>query len=140
MRNDMKVYQTKVKPLPGTNYKEVYRKAFDLYHDIRKKTKRRPYIRSAYFNKQKIFLQLFWNHLYEKNFRDRTRRLKYFPCALELIQRSRHNPKTTKIMEKTNELLHRFEGKTRGGQTFFVQIKEEMRTGEKWLVSTFPED
>lgn len=136
----MKTYRTKSVVLAGTNYKEVSKKAFGLYNGTRRKTKRRPYIRSAYFKKQKIFLQLFWNHLGDKNFRDRTRRLKFFPCALELIENTRHDPKTVQTIERSNELLHRFAGQDKNGQNFFVQIKEEKRTGEKWLTSIFPED
>ncbi|MEK7083996.1 MAG: hypothetical protein AAB932_02090 [Patescibacteria group bacterium] len=136
----MDVYQAQVKPLAGTNYKELHKKAFGLYDKIRKKSKRRPYVRSVYFGKQKIFLQLFWNHLHKKNFRDRTRRLKYFPCAIELIQHSRHDPWMKQTLEKPHELLFRFKGKTKEGKIFFVQIKEEIRSQEKWLVSIFPED
>lgn len=136
----MKAYQAKAKPLPGTNYKEIYQKAFGFYNALRKKTKRRPYVRSAYFGKDKIFLQFFWNHLHEKNFRDRTRRLKYFPCGIELIVNGRHDPRTIQTLEKPSELLHKFTGITKDGQIFFVQIKQEKKTGEKWLVSMFPED
>ena len=31
-------------------------------------------------------------------------------------------------------------GKTKDGQSFFVQIKENKRTDEKWLISAFPDD
>ncbi|MSU75059.1 MAG: hypothetical protein EXS55_00885 [Candidatus Magasanikbacteria bacterium] len=75
----MPAYKTKAKKLPGTHWWQVSRKAFGLYKQITSKTKRRPYIRSAYFNKQKIFLGLFWSHLHEKdNIRDKVRRLKFF--------------------------------------------------------------
>lgn len=134
----MKIYQTSTVPLTGTSYKEVSHKAHELYSTIRKRTKRRPYIRSAFFDKDKVFLQLFWNHLHEKlNFRDKTRRLKLFPCAVELIRESRFNPESKQNVDRPSEILHRFAGKTKAGQLFFVQIKEEKRTGEKWLVSVF---
>ena len=51
----MKIYQTKCAELAGTNFSEVSQKAFGLYNQIRRKTKRRPYVRSAYFKKDKIF-------------------------------------------------------------------------------------
>ena len=76
----MKVYKTKIKALAGTNYKEISKKAIGLYRQIKKKTKRRPYVRSAYFDKDKIFLGLFWSHLYDKNYWDQTRRMKFFGC------------------------------------------------------------
>mgnify|MGYP001563858754 CR=1 FL=1 len=92
-------------------------------------------------HKEKVFLQLFWNHLHEKlNFRDKTRRIKLFPCALELIQFSRFDPESKENVNRRSELLHRFFGKTKDGKLFFVQIKEEKRSGEKWLVSVFDVD
>ncbi len=43
-------------------------------------------MRSAYFNKEKIFLDLFWTHLFMKqNQRDRLRRIKFFAVAIDLI-------------------------------------------------------
>lgn len=135
----MKIYQTKINPAAGTNYSEVYKKAFSLYKIIKKKTKRRPYIRSKYFKKDKIFLQLFWTHIYEKlNYRDKTRRLKYFPCAVELIENSAFDPESKENVDRHSEILHRFSGKTKDGDLFFVQIKEDKRSGEKWFMSVFP--
>lgn len=64
----MRVYKTKVKPFAGTSYHEIKKKAFGLFNEIKKKTKRKPYIRSAYFGKQKVFFELFWEHLFKKNF------------------------------------------------------------------------
>ncbi len=137
----MKIYQVSTSPLSGTKYSEVNKHASNIYSKIKKKTKRRPYIRSSYFNKGKIFLPLFWNHLYEKiNHRDKTRRLKYFPCAIELIENSKFDPESKENVNKQSEILHRFAGKTKDGQLFFVQIKEEKKTGEKWLISVFPVD
>lgn len=136
----MQIYITQINPVPGSKYSEVYKKSFNFYEKIKKKSKRRPYIRSAYFNKQKIFLPLFWGHLHEKlNHRDKTRRAKYFPCAVDLIQNNKFNPNTTQSLENPSELLHRFIGKTKDEQIFFVQIKETISTGEKWLISVFPE-
>ena len=137
----MKVYQTKTAKLTGTDFREVYQKAFGQYRQIKRKTKRRPYIRSAYFNKDKIFLELFWHHLREKqNFRDKIRRMRYFPCAIELIQNSRFRPASVKNYNRSSEILHRFIGVTRDDDLFFVQIKENKKTGNKWLISIFPPD
>jgi len=41
----MKVYKTRISKLSGSDYKEVNKKAFGLYNEIRRKTKRRPYVR-----------------------------------------------------------------------------------------------
>ena len=137
----MQAYQTKIRKLTGTDFREVHQKAFDFYRQLKRKTKRRPYIRSAFFQKQKIFLELFWHHLFEKkNWRDRVRRLKYFPCAIELIQHSRFEPASKENPNKPSEILHRFAGRTKDGDLFFVQIKENKRTSQKWLISVFPLD
>lgn len=136
----MKIYQTKIKKLTGTKYAEINKKALNFYKKIKAKTKRRPYVRSAYFDKEKIFLELFWQHLHEKlNFRDKSRRLKYFPCAVELICNSKYDPSAKENPNKNSETLYRFAGMTLDKELFFVQIKEE-KNGQKWLVSVFPGD
>lgn len=72
----MRIYQTKAGKLTGTDFHQVYKKAFGLYEQIRRRTKRRAYLRSAYFKKDKIFLVLFWQHLWDKHkWQDRMRRL-----------------------------------------------------------------
>jgi hypothetical protein len=138
---EVKRYKTRTKKLPGTHWHQVMKKAFGLYKEIKSKTKRRPYIRSAHFDKEKIFLGIFWQHLHEKtNLNDKTRRLKYFPCAVELIQNSRIKPTTKPSKEEINVLLHRFGGITQDGDRFFVQIKEYTKNNQKWLISMFPDD
>jgi len=141
MEQKIKIYKTKVNKFSGTNFQEVCKKALGMYKQIKKKTKRRPYIRSVYFNKSKIFLELFWKHLQEKeNFRDKTRRVKYFSCAIDLIQCSRFNPISKDNPNRSSEILHRFTGITKNNDLFFVQIKENKRNGEKWLMSVFPKE
>ena len=48
----MKAYRTKSKKLKGTNYQEVHKKARDFYDQIKKRSKRKPYVRSVYFKKE----------------------------------------------------------------------------------------
>ena len=137
----MKVYKTRISKLSGSDYKEVNKKAFGLYNEIRRKTKRRPYVRSAYFNKSKIFIELFWLRIWQnQNFRDKIRRIKYFPCAIELIRKSKLDPSSKQNPNKPTEILHRFAGTTKENDLFYVQIKEDKKTGEKWLMSAFPEE
>ncbi len=135
----MKKFKTKSSKLSGTDFKEVHKKVLFFYKGLKKNTKRRPYVRSAYFNNDKIFLELFWTHLFEKeNWRDRVRCLQYFPPAIELIKNSRFDPASKENPNKSSEILHRFHGITRNNNVFFVQIKEDKRTSEKWLMSVFP--
>mgnify|MGYP001566898429 CR=1 FL=1 len=136
----MKIHKIKLAKLTGTDFHDVNQKAFGLYNQIRRKTKRRPYVRSAYFNKEKIFLELFWQHLFDKsNWRDRARRLRYFPCAIELIKDSRQEPASKENPNKPTEILHRFAGVTKDKDLFYVHIKEDKKSGRKWLMSMFPD-
>ncbi|MBM3256345.1 MAG: hypothetical protein FJZ04_02660 [Candidatus Moranbacteria bacterium] len=133
------VYKTKAVRLPGKDFRIIYKKAYDFYKELKRKTKRRPYVRSAYFKKEKIFLELFWHHLNDKkNLRDKKRRVRYFPCAIELIIRSKFRPISKENPNKRSEILHRFAGITPEKNMFFVQIKEDKKSGNKWLISVFP--
>ena len=66
--------------------------------------------------------------------------MKYFACAIELIQKSRFDPESKESADRQSEMLHRFAGKSKDGQLFFVQIKEDKRSGEKSFISVFPMD
>jgi len=132
------IFKTKNKRLSGTRYEDVYDQAFGLYDKIKKLTKRRPYIRSTYFKKQKVFVEVFRQHLYQKNWRDRARRMRFFPAGIELIKESNLPPKSSDNPNSPNETLHKFTGKTADGCLFYVQIKENKRNGEKTLLSIFP--
>jgi len=136
--NFMNAYRTRAEKLTGTDYHEVYVKAFALYKQIKSKSKRRPYVRSHYFKNSKVFLELFWHHLDQKKWPDRFRRMKYFPCALELIQKSRIKPASKLNPNKSSEILYRFIGMTPDHSLFLVQIKENIRKDQKWFMSVFP--
>lgn len=134
-----KAYRVKTKKIAGTQYAEVFKKAMKQYSQIEKRTKRRTYLRSIYFKKEKIFLGLFWHHLHDKHHhKDKIRRLKYFPCAMELIQYSSFAPVSKQNVDKSSEILHRFTGITAENEIFFVQIKENKNNKQKFLISVFP--
>ena len=80
-------YQTTKKKLSGTSYSEVRKQAMIVFNQVKKKIKRKPYIRSAYFKKQKIFFDYFWSHLYQKSPAEKFKRLQYFEAAIELIKK-----------------------------------------------------
>ena len=132
-------YHTQIPRIRGTDYKEVSKRARILYKEISSKTKRRPYIRSVFFKKEKIFLDYFWSHLQSKNWKDRLRRLKYYECALDLIMNTRTAPFIIKNRHNNSEVFYRFTGLTRNRERFFVQIKENTRRREKSFISVFPE-
>lgn len=133
-----RIYKTKAKRLSGTRHADVLKKAKVIYKRIRRNTKRKSYIRSVYFYKEKIFVDLFWRHLYEKNLRDKTRRLRFFKSAIELILHSHLDPDSKKNPNKSSEILHRFEGITADKYRFAVQIKEDKKTSQKYFYSVFP--
>jgi len=131
-------YKTKKQKISGTSFKEVNKTAKIIFKQITSKTKRTPYIRSKYFKKEKIFLNLFWSHLFEKREKDRVRRLKFYDCALDLIKNSTYDPETRENFRKKDELLHRFHGILASGEKFVVQVKENKRTKRKDLISIYP--
>ncbi len=131
-------YQTKIKKLLGTSYGEVVKHAYFLFNQIKKRTKRRPYIRSVYFNKQKIFFDYFWDHLHQKSPKERFKRLKYFEAAIEVIKSSRNAPSIRENPNKRNETLYRFAGLTRDKELFYAQIKEDKKHSRKYFMSCFP--
>ena len=135
----MNLYKTSKSTLPGSNFREIRKNADKVLQKIRKNTKRKPFIRSKYFKKEKIFLNLFWQHLFGKHQGDRTRRIKYMGCAIDLIKNSVLDPSTKENPNNRSELLHRFSGITKNKDIFHVQIKENKRTGRKDLISIFPE-
>ena len=95
---------------------------------------------TVYFKKDKIFLSIFLQHLYEKEkWQERIRRLRFFKVAIELIENSRFEPNSKENPNKRSEILHRFTGITKDDEIFYVQIKEDKSSGNKYLISFFPE-
>ena len=133
-------YQSDKIKLAGTNYFEIRKQALFIFNQIKKKTKRRPYIRSSYFKKQKIFFDYFWTHLRQKPPRERFKRLQYFEAAIDLIKNSRREPTSKQNPNKRGEIVHRFIGVTVNKEQFSVQIKEDLKTDKKYFMSCFPSD
>ena len=131
-------YQTRAKLISGTSLSEVVKQTRLVFRDIERKSKRKAYIRSAYFNKEKVFFDNFWDHLHQKSPKERFKRLKYFKAAIELVENSRQQPTSKPNPNKKNELLHRFAGQTKTKEIFYVQIKENIKTKTMYLMSAFP--
>lgn len=134
----MKVYKSKYTRLPGSSYDEVAPLARKEFQRVKKLTKRQPYVRSAYFSKDKIFLTLFWEHLAQKHRGEKTARLKLYVCALDLLRHTPHTPQTIFDASNLNIILHRFMGETKDCVLFYVQVKHDKRTGRKDFMSVFP--
>jgi len=134
----MNAYKTKKQKITGTSFNEINRAAKTIFNQVKNRTKRTPYIRAKYFRREKVFLTLFWSHLYNKREKDKIRRLKFFDCALDLIRNSQYSPETRENFQNKDELLHRFCGVLKSGDRFIVQIKENKRTKRKDLISIYP--
>jgi hypothetical protein len=130
-----KYYKSKQLRLAGSNYKEVLRCARGIYAVYTKRTKRNPYIRSKYFGGDKVFLNVFWTHLMQKRVNERARRLKCYGCAIDLIQNTRLKPDMRPNPNASSETLYRFYGESGDGADFYVQIKEDVKTNNKYFMS-----
>ena len=129
-------FKCKQEVIKGENYAEIVRKARRIYHTHSRQTRRDPFVRSPYFNKEKVFLNTFWNHINTKRQKDRKRRLVFYSCAIELIEGSRIQPEAP--FKSKTEQLFRFQGLSADSQQFIVQIREELKTGKKYFTSVFP--
>ena len=105
----VKIYRTKIAKIAGKDFKSVNSRVSEYYKKIKRKSKRRPYLRSAYFKKDKVFLEVLATSFLKENWNRRS------------------------------EILHRFSGYTLEEDLFHVQIKEDKKTSQKWLVSIFPD-
>ena len=135
----MKPFPVKSEILRGYSDKQIIKKAQDYFKKISPMSKRQSYVRSVYFEKKKIFFTYFWKHLYQKPPKERRRRIQYFPCAIELIQKCRNKPESIIDAGKKIEILYRFSGITKNKEIFFVQIKYNRKTGRHEFMSVFPQ-
>jgi hypothetical protein len=134
----MKIYRSKQLKLPGRSYSDVERLARSMHNTIARGTKRTPYIKSIYFNKEKVFIDVFWSHLNQKSRSDRKRRLKLYAAAIDLIQNSPFAPIEKSNPNGKNETVYRFAGSTANDELFYVQIKQDSKTKRKYFMSVFP--
>lgn len=130
-------YKNKESETSGSNSGEVYKNAFRIFHEIEKKTRRKPYVRSAYFNKEKVLFDYFWSHLKQKSPKKRYKRLKFFRPTIDLIKNSRNNPSIKENPKNKREVFYRFAGQTKS-KLYIVQIKENKISKNKHLMSCFP--
>lgn len=133
-----KVYQCKTQPLIGNRFVGILPQARSVFRVLQKQTKRRPYIRSLYFQKEKVFFDFFWHHLEQKSIVDRVRRLKYLPCALELLRKSRLNPQIFIDSNQKQIIKYRFIGMASESTYFAVIIQENLKKRNKQLISIYP--
>jgi hypothetical protein len=86
---------------------------------------------------QKVFINLYFEHLSQKSNFDRKCRLRFFSCGLDLLKNTRHAPESKPNVDNKQETLHRFYGLATSGEIFCVQVRENKR-GALYFMSTFP--
>lgn len=133
----MRVYKSRYGLLAGTTYEEVVHIARKEFQAVKRQTKRQPYVRSTYFNRDKVFLSVFWEHLAQKHRKDRMKRLKFYKAAIDLLRNTQETPDTIFSNQDKNTMLHRFYGTTSDGEAFCVQVKEDKRSDRKDFMSVF---
>lgn len=132
----MNIYRSRYTKYQGT-HAEAVAAARREYHAIQKRTPRRaPYVRSQYFRKDKIFINTFWDHLKQKAPAERSARIRFYHCALDLLRNTSIAPVITKSQESDIELC-RFYGQTTDGIYFCVQVKSNIRNHRKDFMSVF---
>ena len=134
----MQRYNCRSKPIIGSNLATVAPKARRLLRALEKQTKRKPYIRSVYFDGQKVFVSNVWEHIKQKPIADQVRRLRLLPCAIELIAQTKQKPIQKLNPNKQSEILYRFFGQTKEKRLFCVHIKKSGRKQELEFMSAFP--
>jgi len=135
--NKETIYISQLGQISGTSLKVANRRAHDYIHLLTNKTKRQPYIRSKYFKKDKIFFKYYWKHILQKHGKDRVRRLRLLPAAVDLLMHSQYPPQVEPYKDK-GSVYYRFMGRNTNKELFYVQVKEDIKTGEKNFVSAFP--
>ena len=103
----MNVYTSKYSRLPGSSYNESLNHARREYNVIAHSTKRQPYVKSKYFNGNKVFLKVFWNHVMQKRLKERTRRLRFYRAALDVLRHSKITPEhlTCFVILRSHQIL-----------------------------------
>lgn len=134
-----RVFKSKFGKIPGSSLEEVMKAARKEYHIIQKRTPRRvAYIRSKYFTKDKIFINIFWDHLNQKSPKERAKRLKFYICAIDLLRNTTIASDSIFTNLDMDIGLHKFFGQTKDGEYFCVQVKQNKRSGRKDFMSVFP--
>lgn len=131
----MNVYVVKSTPLQGSTYSRTIKYARDYYSLLKAKSKRKPYVRSKYFRNQKVFLGLFWGHLFNKRRATRHSRVRLLPCAVEFIINNKFPPISIKSTQNKKEYWYRFQGRTKNNIYFAIQIKSKLN--HLYLMSVF---
>lgn len=136
---NMSYFQSKYHQLPGTSYQEVINAAYYHHQKLqRRNPRRRVYVRSKYFKRDKVFLTLFWPHLLQKRKGEQIRRAKLYLCALDLLRNYQDLDGAVIDRSHPESVLLRFKGRTKDGVLFIVQVKYQIRSDRRDFISVYP--
>lgn len=77
--------------------------------------------------------------MHQKDWKDRRRRLKYYAAAIEVLRHSLIEPDIKPNPNgKNGEIVYRFDAQVADGGRFGVQVKQDVRSGNKHFMSVFP--
>jgi len=136
MKRKQTYFQSKVSCISGSNDKEVFYEARQIFRKYDNK-RRLPYVRSKYFDSQKIFLNMFYKHLDQKPEAEHRRRIIFVPCALDLLKNSRVEPVTPPTDLTRSIVYYRFQGMSGDDKKFIVQVMRDKKNN-CYLMSCFP--
>jgi hypothetical protein len=130
---EIQFYQSKYDRLRASNDREAFYEARLTFRKYDNK-RRQPYIRSKYFDGQKVFLNMFYIHLGQKSPREQRKRIVFVTCAIDLLQHTKIIPEY--FVVKTIE-YYRFYGQTKSGVKFAVQVMKDKKRN-RYFMSCFP--
>jgi len=136
MIKETKFYQSKYDRLRGSNDKEAFYEARRIFRKYDNK-RRQPYVRSKYFNGQKVFLNMFYIHLGQKSPSEQRKRISFVACAIDLLQNTRVPPLFSDSFDGRRGEYYRFQGATKSGEKFAVQVVKDKKDN-RYFMSCFP--
>jgi hypothetical protein len=134
---DIKFFQSKYNEMAGTSYCELINKAHAIVNALNPNHRRKENVHCGYYSGEKIFFEYFWQHQSNKPPADKMRRIRFFQCAVDLLQNTTYAPNIEPSGKNSSELWLSFYGKTKSGVKFVVHLKSNQR-GNKYLMSIFP--
>jgi hypothetical protein len=128
-----KHYHSVKSKLYSSVYARVHHQAMAHYESLINNPRRKPCVRSKYFDNKKVFLDEFWTQILRRNFADRRRRLAFYVCAIDLIKNTRCEPE---IKHESGKKFYEFYGVAKNGEKFVVHLRQSK--DNIYMVSCFP--
>ncbi len=103
----------------------------------KRNARRQPYVRSKFFYGDKVFINIYWNHLVQKRKSEQLKRSRLLPAALDLLRNATISPTILQNYSDKQHKYFRFKGRTKDGTIFYVQVRQNLRTDRKDFMSAF---